>query len=96
LWSLIDPAHPTPLGRPLTDPTSGVSSVAFSPDGHTFAASSDNPDPQRDAGSVRLWDLDIGHIVHRICTTTSGQLTSQQWEVYIPQLPYDPPCSHYS
>ena len=37
-----DPAHPTPLGQPLTGPTSTVDSVAFSPDGQTLAAGSDD------------------------------------------------------
>ena len=34
LWNLTDPAHPSPLGQPLTGHTGTVYSVAFSPDGH--------------------------------------------------------------
>ena len=40
LWNLTDPAHPAPLGQPLTGHTSTVFSVAFSPDGHTLASGS--------------------------------------------------------
>lgn len=38
LWNLTDPAHPSPLGQPLTGHTGTVFSVAFSPDGHTLAS----------------------------------------------------------
>ena len=36
LWNVSDPAHPRPLGDPLTGHTDEVNAVAFSPDGHTL------------------------------------------------------------
>ena len=51
LWDVTDPAHPRPLGQPLTGiSTSPVGSVAFSPDGHTLA------DGHGD-GTIQLWDV---------------------------------------
>lgn len=39
-WDIADPAHPKPLGRPLTGPAGWVNTVAFSPDGATLAGGS--------------------------------------------------------
>jgi WD40 repeat protein len=51
LWDVTDPAHPRPLGQPLTaGSSSAVLSVAFSPDGNTLAEG--NYD-----GTIRLWDV---------------------------------------
>jgi WD40 repeat protein/class 3 adenylate cyclase len=52
LWDVADPAHPRPLGQPLTagGASTYVISVAFSPDGHALA-STDAP------GTVLLWDV---------------------------------------
>jgi WD40 repeat protein len=50
LWNITNPAHPTPLGQPLTGHTNSVKAVAFSPDGHTLATSSDDQ-------TVRLWNV---------------------------------------
>jgi WD40 repeat protein len=57
LWDVTDPAHPRPLGRPLTGRTAGIGSVAFSPSvvfsprGHTLAGNGSN------GGPFRLWDV---------------------------------------
>ncbi|MGH3771867.1 MAG: WD40 repeat domain-containing protein, partial [Pseudonocardiaceae bacterium] len=50
LWNVTDPAHPTPLGQPLTGHTDGVTAVVLSPDGHTLASGSDDH-------TIRLWNL---------------------------------------
>jgi WD40 repeat protein/transcriptional regulator with XRE-family HTH domain len=50
LWDAADPAHPRPLGQPLTPAGSvAIYSMAFSPDGHTLGSGHDD-------GTVRLWD----------------------------------------
>jgi WD40 repeat protein/transcriptional regulator with XRE-family HTH domain len=50
LWSLADPAHPAPLGKPLSTGTTTIFSVAFSPNGQTLATGGSN-------NIVRLWDV---------------------------------------
>jgi WD40 repeat protein len=86
LWDLGDPAHPGPLGQPLSGSTVAVDSVAFSPDGHTLASGSDD-------GTTRLWNLNVQSAINRICATAGG-LTPQQWDEYIRQLPYRTTCAH--
>ena len=84
LWDVADPAHPRPLGQPLTG-SATVVSVAFSPGGQTLASSSSD-------GTVRLWNLNVQYAIQRICATAGG-LTPRQWNQYIPQLHYQPSCA---
>ncbi|TXS08806.1 MULTISPECIES: hypothetical protein [Streptomyces] len=85
LWNVTDPDHPTTIGRPLTVDTGFVAVLAFSPDGHTLAATTDD-------GVATLWDLKVESAIDRICAASSGTLSRQQWNRYVPELPYDPPC----
>jgi WD40 repeat protein/transcriptional regulator with XRE-family HTH domain len=55
LWDVADPAHPRPLGRPLSTGNAFVHSLALSPDNRTLAVSSSLANGS--GGTVRLWDV---------------------------------------
>lgn len=89
LWDVADPAHPVSIGQPLTGPTQAVDSVAFGSGtgtGLVLAGGSDD-------GTVRLWNLDTAYASQRICDATAATMTEQEWNLAIPELPYNPPCT---
>lgn len=91
-WDVTNPAHPVAVGQPLVGPSGGVNSLQFSPRADTLVSGGGMK-----AGSVtqslEFWELGTAQVTQRVCATTAGNLTREQWELYIPGQPYDPPCS---
>lgn len=69
----------------LTGHTGVVESVAFTPDGGTVVTGGSD-------GTARLWGYDVERSIERICAVSSGVLTSAEWQRYLPQESYEPPC----
>jgi WD40 repeat protein len=90
LWDVADRDRPFRLGEPLAGRGSSLYSVAFAPDGRTVATSSDR-------GPVILWDLaelnqTRDHFIQRACDLTGGGLSRDEWNRYVPGLPYQQTC----
>ncbi|HUN31717.1 MAG TPA: NACHT and WD repeat domain-containing protein [Trebonia sp.] len=86
LWDVSDRARPSQLSEPITTGSS-LSALAFSPQGDTLVTGESE-------ALIQLWNLgaDADSAASRICQLASGALTRQQWNLYISQLPYKPPC----
>lgn len=85
LWDVTEPAEPRPIGQALTAHVDAPHTVSFSPAGEfLFTGGGD--------GVGRVWNLDVDQVIERICATTRGMLTPEQWDRHIPQLDYEPTC----
>lgn len=89
LWDITDRTHPARIAT-LIGHTSAVTAAAFSPDGRTLATAS------RD-GTAALWDLRgalelPGHLKDRSCTAAGGGLDQEEWDAFVPNIPYQPSC----
>ncbi|MBV8178638.1 MAG: hypothetical protein JO045_07475 [Mycobacterium sp.] len=86
LWNLTDPAHPAPLGQPLTGHNNWVFSVAFSPDGHTLASGSADH-------TIRVWPTPLDATVAALCSKLASNITRQAWHDWIsPTIGYITLC----
>ncbi|MGH3628537.1 MAG: WD40 repeat domain-containing protein, partial [Sciscionella sp.] len=86
LWDVASHAQ---VGAPLIPHyAESIGSVAFSPDSHTLATSTDT-----DGAAVRLWDVPPTTRVDSIlCTKVGRSLTPDEWQRYVPDLPYRQIC----
>jgi WD40 repeat protein/energy-coupling factor transporter ATP-binding protein EcfA2 len=84
LWDVNDPRHPSPLAT-LTGHTNDVVGVAFSPNGHTLATTGTD-------STARLWETNVDNVVARICAIAWPTITRNEWDHYLPDLTYRPPC----
>ncbi|MCA1676271.1 MAG: hypothetical protein LC799_30210, partial [Actinobacteria bacterium] len=80
LWNVTNPNHPSPLGKLSSSEFLDI--AVFSPDGRTLATIGD---------TIGLWEMNVDHAIRTICTR-HGNLTREEWQQYIPDLPYTPAC----
>ncbi|QTE03111.1 hypothetical protein [Streptomyces cyanogenus] len=86
LWDVSDPARPSAQGHSFPSQGAFSNSFVFSPDGRTLVTTDGS------GGAFWLWVLDPRRAIHRICDATGHILTRREWNRYVGDLPYDPPC----
>jgi hypothetical protein len=92
LWGVTNRNRPVGLAA-LRQNGLQTESVVFSPDGRTLAAGGDYYPP----GKVTLWDYTPlnelrANPAKYACDITGRGLTSEEWDQYIPELPYQQTC----
>ncbi|MGW0734398.1 nSTAND1 domain-containing NTPase [Streptomyces sp. NPDC002851] len=85
LWDVAQPSRVSPIGEAMSPNAKTGNFLSFSPQGHMLGVSSG-------ADTVRMWNLDTDEAIRRICSTTRGVLTRENWQEHLPRLSYDPPC----
>ncbi|MFI2077203.1 toll/interleukin-1 receptor domain-containing protein [Streptomyces triculaminicus] len=84
LWDVRNPARPVEVTALSGGGLYPYATVGFSPDGRLLAGS--------DSTGIRLWTVDRTGILRQMCAE-SPRITPDQWAQYLPDRPYDPPCS---
>ncbi len=85
VWDTADLATPQVFAV-LGSGTSPLYTLAFDPSGQLLAASGADM-------RVRLWHLDGSAAIDTVCTGAGDPITEQEWERYLPDRPYAPPCA---
>ncbi|MDN3059022.1 hypothetical protein PH213_31735 [Streptomyces sp. SRF1] len=86
LWDVTDPARPAPWGKGLTaGHVDAIETAAYRPNGQLLATAGLD-------GTIELTPFGFNETIRRICHSTIGLLTPDQWSTYIRELPYASPC----
>ncbi|WP_086168347.1 NACHT and WD repeat domain-containing protein [Streptomyces pharetrae] len=85
LWDVDEKGRGQDHGLPVTGVLDYVNDVAFSPDGRFLFMGTGE-------ATVHILPLSTQTAIDYVCRTTGNLLTPEQWNMYVPQLPYDPPC----
>ncbi|USC46380.1 WD40 repeat domain-containing protein [Streptomyces filamentosus] len=84
LWDVRNMSRPVEITALSDGGLYPHATVGFSPDGRLLAIG--------DSRGVRLWTVDRTGILRRLCAE-SPRITPDRWAQYLPDRPYDPPCS---
>lgn len=85
VWDVSDPNAPVQRFYLPTNSSSGFYALSFTPDGKTLAV-------LRASAGIDLWDNDPGHVITDICNAVGDPITRKEWQHYLPDRPYEPPC----
>lgn len=83
-WDVEDPEDPMPVATLTAASASQVFIVAHSPVGRVLAAGDDK--------AVRLYLTDPRDAAARVCAVAGDAITRAEWDQYLPDEPYRPPC----
>ncbi|MFC4858106.1 hypothetical protein [Actinophytocola glycyrrhizae] len=85
LWDVSEPRRPEEIATLRGEHNRTVVAVAFSEDGRSFATAATD-------GSWHVWDVAVDGVERRVCAVVSPRLGADEWERYLPDVPYQPVC----
>ena len=88
VWTLGED-HTTERYATLDTGGAAVYSIAFAPDQPLLVAGASD-------GSLHAWRFDTPSAVNQICDALGDTITHDEWERYLPDRTYDPPCEEPS
>ncbi len=86
IWNVTQPDSPArESSLPASEQYAGdFDALTFGLGGQVLAV--------REGQGVTLWDSDPQRITASLCDTVGDPMTRQQWKLYLPDRPYQPPC----
>lgn len=85
LWDIRDPAHPRPTVV-IQDFSPAVGELLFTSDSRYLV-------PMFAGVSSEILDLDTEAVAARVCARVGDPITRDEWNRYLPDLAYKPPCT---
>jgi WD40 repeat protein len=92
LWDVTDIHQPQTLATLTVPPNTGyrMGSIAMNPSNRVLASGAAAllaPDQ-----NVRLWETSMERLTTHICDLVWPTITPTEWNQYLPDIPYQPPC----
>ncbi|WP_324605185.1 WD40 repeat domain-containing protein [Streptomyces sp. NRRL WC-3549] len=85
IWSVGDPKAPALHSYLPGDSGGQLYALQFDPDARFLAV-------VRAFAGVDLWDTDPERVIGDLCAGVGDPITRKQWEHFLPDKPYEPPC----
>ena len=85
IWDVRDPGRPVATERLQAFP-GRIYDVQFGPGDEQVLATGA-------AGVVGSWDTDVSRVVNAACRIDTDPISRDEWSLYVPGLPYEPPCA---
>ncbi|MFF4361015.1 hypothetical protein [Streptomyces sp. NPDC001604] len=82
LWDVVSAQ---PLGSTMSTASDAIRALSFSRDGRTLQIAGEHI-------PLRTQATDLGRVATAVCKRAGGGLTHEQWETYLPELPYRDIC----
>ncbi|ACU75752.1 transcriptional regulator, XRE family [Catenulispora acidiphila DSM 44928] len=85
LWDVTDPRRPRFL-ETLAELNGPIFGADLDPESTILVAGS------RTKNTIKIWNTDVNQTINDICATVGDPISIAEWNRYVPDTPYAPPC----